>query len=216
MKWLESYLTNRTQSTNVNGVTSKLQKIEYGVPQGSLLGPLLFILYVNDVSRVIEHCSLSLYADDTAVYVHGANTDIIQQKLQSDLNNIANWLLSNKLCINARKCKILNIATLQHRTRNQPLNIHIKGEELEVVDHYKYLGYWLDGTLSFNVHVSKSISKINKRLGFIRNSVKLLDSNYSLMLYKCLVLPLIDYGDVLHHCANQDNLTQLQIIQTNL
>ncbi len=75
-KWLNSYLSDRKQTTKVNNVLSDIESIHCGVPQGSILGPLLFILYMNDLPRVVKHCNVSLYADDTEVYTHGANIEI--------------------------------------------------------------------------------------------------------------------------------------------
>ncbi len=139
--WLECYLSGRGQKTKVNAVLSDVDSIHVGVPQGSILGPLLFLLYMNDLPKMINQCSISLYADDTAIYVHGENNELLEHRLQADLNQVSQWLLANKLSINTNKCKVLRISTRQHRTRLQPLDIHINNCQLEQVTTYKYLGY---------------------------------------------------------------------------
>ncbi len=168
---------------------------------------------MNDITRMCHDTDISLYAGDMAIYTCGANIEIIQHKLQSDLNNIQNWLLSNKLCLNVKKCKVLKICTPQHRTRNDPLYISLNNEQLEEVNEYKYLGFWLDSTLSFNCHIDKIVKKANQRLGLIKQSFKFLGRHNTLVLYKSLVLPAIDYGDLLYHQASARSLQSLQVVQ---
>ncbi len=181
--------------------------------QGSILGPLLFILYMNDITCVCTLSNISLYADDTAIYACGLNIEVIQYKLQHDLDNIQNWLLHNKLTLNVSKCKVLKVSTPQHRTRGLPLNISIAGTMLEEVTSYKYLGFWLDPTMSFHSHIDHLISKANKRIGLIKQSRKFLGEKCSLILYKSLVLPVIDYGDLLYRKSSAYKLNALQILQ---
>ena len=213
ISWLEAYLSDRGQKTKVNSTISDISSIQVGVPQGSILGPLLFLLYMNDLPKVVKLCNIALYADDTAIYVHGENNELLEHRLQSDLNEISEWLLANKLSINAQKCKILRISTRQHRTRPQPLEININNVQLEQVTYYKYLGYWLDDTLCFSQHIQKLVDKINKRLYLIKQSSKFLPRQESLRLYKCLILPVFDYGDTLYMNASQNNLQTLQVLQ---
>ncbi len=137
----------------------------------------------------------------------------LQYKLQEDLNSIANWLLDNKLSINVKKCKLLKISTPQHRTRNIPINIFINNVELEQTESYKYLGYWLDETLTYGTHIDKIVKKVNQRIGLIKHASQCLNRKYAVMLYKSLVLPTIDYGDTLYSVASDENLQLLQVIQ---
>ena len=107
LQWFTSYLTNRTQSVCVNGVVSDSQTIMFGVPQGSVLGPLLFIMYINDLPHVIRFCNIELYADDTLLYFASSNVSSIETNLTTDLENVINWLHSNFLILNLRKTKIM-------------------------------------------------------------------------------------------------------------
>ncbi len=129
---------------------------------------------------------------------HGVNTEISEFNLQSDLARIADWLLVNKPSINVGKCKLLLVSTLQHRAQQRDLHVLINEVPLESVECQKYLGFWIDQNLSFNIQIRKTIFTINKRLGNIRQATTFLDCKYSL-LFKKLVIPFFDYSDTLYH-----------------
>ena len=147
--WISNYLSNRVQKVKFNGAISESKSISVGVPQGSILGPLLFIIYLNDLPAVIHNCKVSCYADDTAIYVSGPNCETVQSDLQEDLNRIAFWLKGNKLSLNVTKTKVLCFAT-QHYRNSTNLVLNIDGSVLEQVTSYKYLGMISDQKLSFN------------------------------------------------------------------
>jgi len=113
VQWFDACLTCRTQSVIVNGVLSDPHPILFGVPQGSLLGPLLFIIYINDLPSVIEHCKIQLYADDTLVYFSSSSISNIESKLSEDLESVINWLNSNFLFLNYSKTKVMLTGTHQ-------------------------------------------------------------------------------------------------------
>ena len=107
-KWFKSYLTERKQLVNVNGVESELLNITCGVPQGSILGPLLFLCYVNDMSISINSdCKLLLYADDSTIFFSHKNPDIISNKLGKELESCSNWLVDNKLSLHLGKTECI-------------------------------------------------------------------------------------------------------------
>ena len=103
MEWLKNYLTNRKQCTVANNIVSAYRNITYGVPQGSVLGPVLFLIYVNDLSNIIKNSKVFMYADDMVVYVSHSNLRIAIALIQSDLNNLYTWCNRNKLTINCEK-----------------------------------------------------------------------------------------------------------------
>ena len=107
LSWLRNYLTERYQCTISNNVISDTKLITCGVPQGSVCGPLLFLLYINDIAKVLDHCKVSLYADDTVIYVAHDNVNSALELLQGDLNNLSSWCTRNKLTINSRKTNIV-------------------------------------------------------------------------------------------------------------
>ena len=112
--------------------------VHCGVPQGSALGPLLFLIYINDMPRVVNESVCALYADDTVLYVTGKHHELMVNKLQSDLQRIESWLIANKLHVNAAKCKVMMISTAQNLNRQNPINVTINGTPLEQVSEYKY------------------------------------------------------------------------------
>ena len=103
--YLLSFLTNRSQSVCVNGIVSEPQKIDFGVPQGSTLGPLLFIMYINDISHVIRYSNVEQYADDTLLYFASDDVNIIESNLSSDLDGVTQWLSANYLIFNSTKSR---------------------------------------------------------------------------------------------------------------
>ena len=105
--WFKSYLSDRVQRTVVNGVESSPQIIKCGVPQGSNLGPLLFMIFINDLPNCLNHCSVSLYADDTCIYYSDKTLNDIECKLNGDLQNISEWLTINRLALNTQKCEAI-------------------------------------------------------------------------------------------------------------
>ena len=114
LQWISSYLTDRTQSICVNGVTSEPMPIQFGVPQGSVLGPLLFIMYINDLPHAVRVCNVELYADDTLPFFAGKAVRDIELQLASDLlENLLSWFLSNFLILNVSKTKIMLIVVIQ-------------------------------------------------------------------------------------------------------
>ena len=159
ISWFRDYLTGRVQCTKVNNVLSDPGDVTCGVPQGSILGPLMFILYMNDIKQVLTYCKISLYADDTVIWVSGTDVHEIEMKLQQDLLNVTDWLCANKLSVNVKKCKSLLVSSTGHQARNLALSVHINQEYLEAVDHYKYLGIFLDRTLNYAPHVDYLVKK---------------------------------------------------------
>lgn len=101
--WFKSYLTNRKQVTKVNGITSREIDNEFGIPQGSILGALLFIIYVNDMPNILEKCEIVLYADDTLIFTEGDTNEECTDNLTHDVKKINDWLKMNKLKLNEKK-----------------------------------------------------------------------------------------------------------------
>ena len=105
------YFHLRRQVTTVNGNESTASYVKHGVPQGSILGPLLFILYLNDLPRVVKHCKISLYADDTCVYIASKGPQQLEEMLNEDLSSMCKWFSHNELLLNAKKCKLILFGT---------------------------------------------------------------------------------------------------------
>ena len=128
VQWFRSYLTIRTQSVCTNGVLSEPQPISFGVAQGSVLGPFLFIIYINDLPLAVQGCSVELYADDTLIYLTSKSVSKIQAQLTSGLTYVLSWLHANFLMLNLEKTKILLVGTHQRTVETDDLVIEITRE----------------------------------------------------------------------------------------
>ena len=198
IEWFRSYLSGRTQKVQLNGVTSNSLHINTGVPQGNILGPLLFLIFINDMPNVISHGKMCLYADDTTLYVNGTNVDEIAEKLKSDLTAIKLWLNMNKLFINADKTNIMLIGTSAklRSVQYNPFNITIDDHELKQVSHAKCLGVVIDDELRFQKQVNTVIQKVSYKIALFRRIKPFLDIYTLNTLYKALIQPLFDYCGV--------------------
>ncbi len=192
---------------------SNFLPITCGVPQGSILGPMLFILYINDLDKYLELSKVSLYADDTALYVQVKTQAEIMLDLRLELSMVHEWLKANKLTLNVDKTKYMVFGTKTALIHKPDLNITIDGKKLERVSVMKYLGVFLDEHLSFSEHISSVCKKSSKKLSILRKAREFLDRKTSLTLYKSLVVPYMDYCDVVYMVANESELKNLQLIQ---
>ena len=164
--WFKSYLTGRKQSTIIGDIHSSFQEILYGVPQGSVLGPLLFILYINDLHRVVKHCSVFHYADDTNLLLIDKSLKKIISRVNHDLSLITDWLKANKISLNTSKTKVL-IYKPKNTNINKQLNFRISGQKIEVTDKIKYLGLHLQDSLEWDNHLKVIIKKLQRAIGLL-------------------------------------------------
>ena len=169
--WLTSYLYDRCQCTLANGIRSAQLPITCGVPQGSILGPLLFLIYVNDITYNITNSNTKLYADDTVIYASSKTVNDAFQRVQNDLLALASWCNLNQLTININKTKAVLFGTKKFTNNNNLPQIRIGGELVHYVKDYKYLGVTLDCRLNFEKYaylISKLVSHKLYLLGKIR------------------------------------------------
>lgn len=218
--WFNSYLHNRKHCVALQGYKSDLSIQERGVPQGSTLGPLLFSIFINDLPAIFSDCSIQLYADDTVIYSSQATLSHIQSSLQSNFNHLELWLSANKLIINKTKTKTMLFGTKQNlaiKTSNQSLSIScLDGTHLHRVDHIKYLGLWLDSELSFKCHIDNITRKINFSAGVLYRNRKCFTFSIRKKLVLQLILPIMDYGDIVYMTAPNTNLLPLNTLYNRL
>jgi hypothetical protein len=158
LRWFKSYLSQRTQYVSYKGVESEHYDISYGVPQGSVLGPLLFIIYSNDIPNAITHRKTVLFADDTTIYCIGKNLHQLQSQMNQDLGQLNNWFRANQLSVNASKTKYMLIGK-QQSYEHKTLNLTLNDEDLERVQNTKFLGLYIDEHLQWDSHISHCIKK---------------------------------------------------------
>ena len=153
MKWFESYITGRIQVTSFRGSTSNSANITVGIPQGSILGPLFFILYMNDLPLHVT-TNIDMYADDSTVHKSWKTIQDIEQNLNSDMKAISDWCSENKMVINTTKTKSMLITTKQRRSHLiETLTIKVNDQVLEQTDHEKLLGVVVDENLDWKHHI---------------------------------------------------------------
>ena len=211
--WFASYLQGRVQYTKVNGQIWGKREIKCGVPQGSILGPMLFLVYVNDLYRYLGECKTSLYADDTAVYCLSESFVDIVLSLRIEASNIVQWLRANKLTLNVSKTKFMVFGT-KHKLENvADIPLHADGEVIERVHSFKYLGVILDETLSFEEHIDTLYRKTCSKMGAIKKVTTCVNQETALMLYRSLMLQHLDYLDIVYMVATKEVLQKLQLIQ---
>ena len=185
--WFASYLNNRKQFCKVNGVSSNVSDINCGVPQGSCLGPLLFLTYINDLPFSLEKAHVSMYADDTTISHSSMSLEDLQHDLNCDLSNLQYWLHGNKLSLNVVKTQSLivgsgpNIRKIQSQPDAQP-SFEIDNDNIEIVSSFKYLGVQVDNQLKWDDHIDKAKKKHSEPLDWsnIRRNIFLQKS-----LQKC-------------------------------
>ena len=202
LEWFRSYLTGRQQAVQVGESISETQPVDFGVPQGSILGPLLFSIYINDLTSAIKKSKVILYADDTVIFYRSNDVMEIQSALASDFDSVAGWLCANKLTLNVSKTKCMLFGTPTCLGRSPPLELQHGGEAVEQVEEFKYLGVTLDSELKFDVHIESICKKISSRLGIIGRIRNYFDRKHLLMLYNTLVLPYFDYASTVWSNAN--------------
>ena len=194
LDWFKSYLHNREQFCVVNNATSFTKKVSCGVPQGSYLGPLLFLLYVNDLPNCMENSHAAMYADDTNITVRSSSLIHVEEALNSELENIHHWLLSNKLTLNVEKTEYLIIGTRQRLNNlSQDINVSIDGKVLKEVETKKTLGVLVDEHLWWDKQIDNISKKASKGIGMLCRVKPYVPTKTLQHLYQALVQPSFDY-----------------------
>ena len=164
LEWFKNYLTNRKQMVNYKSVNSDTLVVSCGVPQGSVLGPLLFLIYVNDISQSSSLLSFLLFADDTNLFFSHKDIKILGKTVNEELCKVANWLACNKLSLNVKKTHFM-IFKAKNKKMNLDLNIKIGNEIIERVNNTNFLGLIIDDDLSWKHHIIKVTSKYQSYVG---------------------------------------------------
>ena len=199
INWCLDYISHRKQCVNIEGHISGYKSISYGVPQGSILGPLFFIIYVNDLMTIFknEETRILLYADDTVLYFAHGDPVIACKTVESALAKVINWCSQNKLTINIKKTK--HMLFKASRSTELPIEYTVRMGNcvLENVNSYNYLGVVINICLSFKEFVKLKCKKIDMRLYQLFKMRKYITTNTACTLYKQAIIPLFDYADFL-------------------
>ena len=189
--WYNNYLSGRKQRVVVDGVSSSFLDVTSGVPQGSIVGPLLFLLYVNDLPDAAEHSKVPMFADDSKCY-RVIETPQDTELLQSDLHSLCSWSTTSDLNFNLKKCTSIRFS--RKRTKKSP-DYNLSHQQITITSTQKDLGIIISNNLKWTPHISNIVSKANQMLGFLRrNCTNLTDIKCRRLLYLTLVRAHICYG----------------------
>ena len=206
IKWFQTYLNGRTQYTEYNGILSDKINITHGVPQGSVLGPLLFLIYTFDIKFISEDDTFQ-FADDTSLLVSGKTEAECIEKSVRLLNKFYDWSSNNKLSINIKKTKLMSF----NFDYKEPLLL--KGISVEKVTSYKLLGIIIDNKLSWNDHVDKLCTKLKASLYNLSRLKKTMDLKLKMLIMKGIFMSHLNYGIEIWGGTSQTNIKRLQIMQ---
>ena len=214
--FFRSYLSNRKQYTTINGTDSNLSNINCGVPQGSVLGPILFLIYINDLFLSLDDCKVNLFADDTCVFVSNSNFNTLIQRAKDSLYKLYNWCCCNKLTMNSSKTCFIIFHAKNKKETSDVNHLSVPGISIKRVKTVKYLGVIFDELLSWKPHIEFICSSLLRYFGIFNHVKHAITPIIAKQLYYAFVCSKISYGiEVLGNCSKA-LISKLQIIQNKL
>ena len=211
VNWFASYLRNRQQRVVINGSMSSLLTLQAGVPQSSILGPLLFLVYINDITDNIQ-TDINLFADDTSLLEIVNDPVSSAQRLNDDLSRLSDWASQWLVTFNPAKSVVINFS-LKRKPIDHPV-LYLNNSPLLQVKSHTHLGITLTSGLSWSKHVQNIVSKASQRVNIMKRFKYIMGRNSLIHLYKTVVLPIMEYGCILFdNCskADQDLLESVQL-----
>ena len=212
LDWFKSYLSDRKQYVSFKGAKSSTLSVSCGVPQGSVLGPLLFIIYTNDLPDAIKRVKCILFADDTTLYISSKNLSTMYGIMNSEINVISDWFKANKLSLNASKTNYMLIGN-RPQVINAGLRLEIERTPMEKVNSTKFLGVHIDDQFRWHEHIDNCRKKIRSGVYALRMAKNVLDTKNLLQLYYALVHPHLQYCNLLWGSAAKSHLRSLELLQ---
>ena len=211
LEWFQSYLSDRKQYVCFEGENSVEMTITCGVPQGSILGPLLFLLYINDIANVSNVLYCILFADDSNVFLTGKNINDMVATMNIELSKLVQWLKVNRLSLNISKTKFM---VFEKTTRiKEKLTVTICNQDIEQVQSIKFLGVVIDSKLSWEYHIKYINQKISKAIGLLRKVRRYLNKSCLVTLYYTFLFPYLNYCIEVWGSAAQYHINSLIVLQ---
>ena len=210
--WFTSYLSNRKQSTIVNNLTSNPLTVTCGVPQGSVLGPLLFLLYINDFHQCSDLFEFHLFADDANLFYSNRNLEILESDINAEIDNVYAWLCANKLSLNIEKSNFVLFHPPQRKI-TQHFHLAIASKTIKQTNCIKYLGIYIDSNLNWKQHTEYIAKKIRRSIGLLSKLRYYVNSLILKNLYYALIYPFFIYGLIVWGNTYEATWKTLYILQ---
>ena len=209
IRWFKSYLSNRSQVVKCHGNVSNEKVVNVGVPQGSVLGPILFLVFINDISQHVFTGTANIFADDTLVYCTGNDISETKVKLQNCVDEISKWYRLNNIIVNEDKC--CSMVINPKKTKEEcNFNISVNNSVINNVKSMNYLGLEIDDTLTFNQHVKRLSKALYLKISKFARVCKSIPREISIKIYNSTIQPTIDYVISVWGCTSQNNINKIQ------
>ena len=204
LAWFQNYLADRSQIVACNGEVSGKEHVRIGVPQGSALGPFLFLIFINDLSQSVPGGYVNMFADDVMIYVTGKSINEIKSALQACVTGAFNWYTANRLSINSSKSNVMLIGSQRAiHTQSQELEIYLGDTKLEQVRSTRYLGIEVDCLFKWDCHVQNMCRSISGKLAMLSRLRPFMSQTLLSKVYSTHILPCIDYGITIWSNCNE-------------
>ncbi|MCG7878558.1 MAG: reverse transcriptase family protein [Candidatus Thiodiazotropha endolucinida] len=208
LRWIQAFLSNRRQKVVIDGEESDSVPVTSGVPQGSVLGPILFLAYINDLPQDIVS-QVRLFADDTAVYLTLEDRSD-SETLQRDLDRLQAWEKKWDMEFNPSKCQVIKVTSARTMLDTRYV---LHGQVLEVVSSARYLGVDISSNLSWNTHVNRIATNANRSLGFLRRNIKTKSPKIREMAYQTVVRPQLEYASAVWDPHTKEQTHKVEMVQ---
>ena len=214
INWFTSYLENRQQVCYANGITSSIDYVTRGVPQGSILGPLLFLIYINDISKCLDYGVARLFADDTNLTFSGCSFPALQNKMSKDLKGIASWLSANRLTLNVLKTDFMVVGSRQRvASLEEDIALSLLDTKLEQVKSVKCLGVDIDEYLTWDNHMLSIRQNVTRNVSVLRRVKPFLKTENLINIYRSIIEPYFTYCCIVWDSISETQTVNLQKLQ---
>ncbi|MEW8546816.1 MAG: reverse transcriptase family protein [Candidatus Thiodiazotropha sp.] len=215
LRWFNNYLSDRKQQVTINNCKSNFQSISCGVPQGSILGPLLFLLFINDLPLYTRKVHTDLYADDTTLYDIQDSMEQIENNLQAALNNLHVWCKENGMSLNSSKTKVMLVTSTQKRQRlvSNSLDLKFNNDPLNNISNDKILGVFVDNNLAWTDHTKHLAKKIASSIWLLSKIKRYLSKVHRVQFYKSYIQPHIDFCNIVWASSSESNKLKIFKLQ---
>jgi len=208
VRWIHNFLSQRCQRVVIAGQHSPDLPVTSGVPQGSVLGPILFLVYINDLPLSVS-CKVSLFADDTLIY-REVNSKADQNAFQADIDSLQDWADRWGMRFNASKCFVMCF-----NDKADPPSYHLGATPLDCVEETTYLGVTLQSNLKFSSHITKKITKAKQVLGMLKRGLFDAPQPAKLLAYTALCRPIIEYAAVVWDPSKKEHIYNIEMVQND-